>query len=62
MVEIDEGVFVPDSSAQGLAGHDLSRVLQQRNQNLERLLLQTNAGALLAQFSSLEIYLKDAES
>jgi hypothetical protein len=62
MVEIDEGVRGPESLANPLTGHYLSRMFQQHYQDLEWLVLKLYFIALLAQLAQARINLKDTEA
>ena len=59
MIEVDEGVRRPEFVAQFVSGDNFSRVLQQRSQNLQGLLLQLHPQSATAQFTYLEIDFKD---
>ena len=58
-VEIHESVSRPKLFAQLFTGHHFSRVFQQEGENLERLFLQLDTNAVLAQFGGARVYLKD---
>jgi hypothetical protein len=57
VVEINEGVSRPEFLAEVLAADHLAGVFQQRSENLERLLLQTDFQSLLAKLPSPDIHL-----
>jgi|SRR5580700_10898764 hypothetical protein len=54
-VEVDEGVFRPKFFLEFVAGDDQARALEQHREDLERLLLELDANARLAQFASLQV-------
>ena len=61
VLEIDECPLRPEALAQLLAADDLARPLEQGSQNAERLLLERDAEAALAELSRSEIDLEGAE-
>ena len=61
MLEIDEGPVRPEPLAQLLAADDIARLLEQGDQNAERLLLERDAEAALAKLSIADIQLERAE-
>ena len=62
VVEVDEGVTLPETVAKLVAGDDFSRLLQKDGQNLKGLFGKLEAHAVLAKFGCFEIDLKDAEA
>ena len=62
VVEIDKGVGRPDLLPQIVAGDHPSGIFKQRGQDLERLFLQPDSGAILAQFAGRQVDFEDAES
>jgi hypothetical protein len=62
MVEIHKSVGGPKTLSQFLAGHYVTRMLQQELQDLQRLLLQLNPDPLLAQLPGNVIYLERTEA
>ena len=61
LIEFDKGVRRPDAGTNLFATHDLTRILEQKLQDFQRLLLQLYFGALFAQFRALQIKLEYAE-
>jgi len=61
MVEVNEGIALPESIPQLLPGDDLPGSLQEHSQNLERLFGKLDAKAAFAKFGTLEIHLEDAK-
>ena len=59
MLEVNEGAFRPQGSAQLLPVYDLSLRLQEQAKHLERLFLNSYAKTRLSQFTAAQI---DAES
>jgi hypothetical protein len=62
MIEIDKRIRGPDFFAQLVACNDLTGILQQGNEHLKRLFLEPYAGAVLAQFSGVQVDFKNAEA
>ena len=62
VIEVDKCIRRPQLLTQLFARNDLSRMLQQVGKHLERLLLQANPGAALAQLSGRKIHLKDSKA
>ena len=62
MLEIHKGVGVPKLLAELLAADDNTRLLQQSNKHLHRLVLKFQLDAGLAQFAGLKVNLKNAET
>jgi hypothetical protein len=58
MVEINEGIGLPDSFSKFIALHHLSRLFEQNLQDLQGLLLQSNPGSVTAKFSRFLIQLE----
>ena len=61
MIKINECVTGPQSLAQLFAAHNFARMLHQDEQNLKRLLLKANLGAIPTQLTSLCVQLENAE-
>jgi hypothetical protein len=61
MIEVHEGVGGPNSLPKLLLGHDLAGVFDQDCENLEGLLLELDPDSPFAQFSGLEVQLKNPE-
>src|SRR5262249_7439746 len=61
VIKIDEGVSGPEFCAQFFASDDLAGTFEQRGEKSERLILETDALAVVAQFSCLQIQLKRSE-
>ena len=61
VVEVDEGVCGPEPGAKLLAQDDFARMLEERLQHLEWLVLQPHSPSVLAYLSSLDIHLKGGE-
>jgi hypothetical protein len=57
-VEIDYRAIGPEAPDEVLAGDHLSRIFQQRRQDLKRLLLKAKPDAVLAQFGGGHIHLE----
>ncbi len=62
MVEIDEGVGGPEFLAQIIASDHVASALQEQGEHLERLILQAELGAVLAQLAGGEVELEDAKA
>src|SRR5208337_5555704 len=62
VIEVDEGVGRPNLCAQLVPRHDLAGILQQGAEDLKRLFLKSDTGAVLAQFSGDQIDLKNAKA
>jgi hypothetical protein len=62
VIEVNEGVARPQLLQQLVARHDLAGPLDQSRQDLERLLAQPHADALLAQFARSAVDLEHAET
>src|SRR5438445_700925 len=58
VVEIDEGVVRPQFAVQVFARDHFAGTLEQHGKDSERLLLETDAGTVLAQLAGDEVYLK----
>jgi hypothetical protein len=61
VLEVDEGSARPKPATQVLARNDSARVLEQRRQNAERLLLDSDAKAPFAELAALDIELEGCE-
>ena len=59
--EIDEGALGPKAAAQLVAPDDIALRLNQRREDAERLFLETNADAALAQLARSEVHLEGTE-
>jgi hypothetical protein len=62
MVEIDEGIGRPNLSPQFLARDHIAGAIQQRRQDLQRLTLQAQPYAALAQFARANIQFEIVET
>ena len=62
VIEVDESVGGPELLLQLLAGDDLAGAVEQESQDLERLSLEAEPHAILAQFPGGEIELEDSEA
>ena len=62
MLEVDERAVGPQPAPELVAGQHFSRPLEQHRQQLERLVLQPEAHAVLPQLSRAEIELESPES
>ncbi len=62
MVEIHESVRGPKLFLEFLTSYDIAGVLKQQGQDLERLLLNANSQAMLAQFASPKIKLENPKT
>jgi hypothetical protein len=62
MIEVNEGVCRPESTAQFLPGNHLAVPFKQRRQHLKGLFLELYLLSPLAQFSGVEIYLERTET
>jgi hypothetical protein len=62
VVELDDRAIRPDAIADFLPRHHFSGMLEQHEENLERLFLQTNAPSALAQFARADVQLKPAKA
>ncbi len=60
-IEVDEGVAGPKEGAELLAGDDLARGVEERDEEAKGLLLQLDASAVLEEFSGGGVYLERAE-
>lgn len=60
-IEVDEGIFEPEPGADLLAAHDLAAMFQQKNKNLEWLLLDFDPEAVLPQLARARVHFKSAE-
>ncbi len=61
MLEVYKSVLGPEPTAQLLARHYLTGVLDQNGYNLEGLFLKLNPEPLLAQFTTREVKFEDPE-
>jgi hypothetical protein len=61
MVEINEGVALPQPVAKFFAANDLAGMLQQHSQDLARLVLQLDLDALFSQLGRAQVQLKNAK-
>src|ERR1043166_3811943 len=61
VVEIDEGVWVPQAVTKLFPSHGFARPLEQHRQNLKWLLLKSEPHALLPQLAGSKIQLEHAE-
>jgi len=61
VIEIHESVRGPELLLKFLASYDLAGTFQQHGQELEGLLLQPDAQAMFAQFSSAKIHLENSK-
>src|SRR5437667_10640847 len=61
MVEVAERIRGAQPLSQILAGYDLALPLDQRGEDLKRLVLELELYALLPQFAGLQVHFKDAE-
>jgi hypothetical protein len=55
VVEVDEGGAVPQSPAQVVTGDELARPLEQREENLPRLILQPTTAIVLPEVAGHEV-------
>ena len=55
MVEVDEGVGRPETIANLVAGDDFAGFFEQQGEDLERLVLQLDAEAVLAKFTGAQV-------
>ncbi len=62
VLEVDERAFRPQALPQLVARQDLARLLEQHDQHLERLILQPQADAVLAQLARAHVELESSES
>jgi hypothetical protein len=62
MFKVNKSVAGPKPAAQLLPRDDLTRPLEQHRKNLERLFLEPNPRATLAQFSGAEVSLENPEA
>jgi hypothetical protein len=62
VVEVNEGIGRPILGAQLFTSDHFAGPLQQDREHLERLFLEFDPCALLAQFSRAEVYLKHSEA
>jgi hypothetical protein len=62
VVEIHESVCGPELFLKLLASHDVAVVQKQHRQDLERLFLEPEAQAMLAQFACLKIQLENSKT
>ena len=62
VLEIHEGALGPQAPAQIFPGHDVTRPFEQGGEDLQRLLLQGQADAPLAQLTPAEVHLEGAKS
>ena len=58
MIEIDKSVIAPDTFPQFFAADNLPRLFEQRNKDLERLVLQFNPYSVLTEITTLRINLE----
>src|SRR5262245_37349095 len=61
VLEVDERAGRPETLAKLLACHNLARTVEHHRENLERLILQSNPDAALAQFTRAGIDLEVSE-
>ena len=62
MIKIHEGVRRPEPAAEGFAGNHLPGMFQEHQENLERLFLELDFDALLAQLTSCGVRFEAAEA
>src|SRR5271166_2950806 len=62
VIIVNERVVGPQALANRRTRHDLAWLLEEHHQDVEWLPLQRHAAALLAQFSGLQVSLKDPEA
>ncbi len=62
LLEVNKRVGRPDPLLQLIPGDDLARVLKQRLQDLKRLFLEFDLGALFVQLCALHIHFEHAEA
>jgi len=62
MFKVDESVSWPKPAAQLFPRDDLTRPLEQHRKDLERLFLESDPRATLAQFSGAEVSFKNPEA
>jgi hypothetical protein len=62
VLKLDNGIVGPEFFLNLFLGYDLSGILEQQHENLERLVLQPDPAILLAQLPSPEIELKGLKS
>lgn len=61
-IEINEGVLRPECLANLLTSHQFSRTLQEKGQQLERLLLQFDFDSELTKLGGAQVYFEDTEA
>src|SRR5207244_1798340 len=61
VVEIDEGFGLPELGAQLFAGDDFAGPLQEQGEDMERLFLELNPHALLAQLPCAQVHLEGSK-
>ena len=62
MVEIDKSIVGPEPVSEFIPGNNLSVTLKEQDKNLQRLLLELDAQALLSELTRLQVYLENAEA
>ena len=61
MIEVDEGIAMPESIPQFLPSDNLPGFLEKHGENLKGLLGKLDAKTVLAKFGGVEIHLEDAK-
>ena len=61
-IEVDEGARSPQPAGEGLAGDELARLLEQRQQQLERLIAEGRSTAVSGEFARASVDGEDAET
>ena len=61
-IEVHKGLGRPEPPLQFFTGNDLTRMLQQHGENLERLLVQLDFQPVLAQFAGAQVNFKSLEA